>query len=103
MVCAASSSRADDEPPPNHWPAPFGGRFHAAFTVATDYAQTGISNTQLGPAFQAALLASLQRYSGQCFLTSIELTPALSGVPKSGPENAMFHVEHGSISGPSLV
>ena len=54
-VCAASIARADDEPPPNHWPAPFGGRFHAAFTVASDYAQTGISNTQLGPAFQASL------------------------------------------------
>jgi uncharacterized protein (TIGR02001 family) len=54
-TCAASIARADDEPPPNHWPAPFGGRFHAAFTVASDYAQTGISNTQLGPAFQASL------------------------------------------------
>ena len=53
--CTVAVARADEQPPPNHWPAPFGGRFHAAFTVASDYAATGISNTQLGPAFQASL------------------------------------------------
>lgn len=52
---AASIARADDGPPPNYWPAPFGGRFNAAFTIASDYAQSGISSTQLGPAFQASL------------------------------------------------
>lgn len=34
------------------WPAPFGGSFNAAFTATTDYSYAGISNTQLGPAFQ---------------------------------------------------
>jgi uncharacterized protein (TIGR02001 family) len=53
-LCALPAARAD-EAAPNRWPAPFGGRFHAAFTFATDYAQTGISNTQLGPAYQASL------------------------------------------------
>jgi uncharacterized protein (TIGR02001 family) len=54
-ICSAPIARADNDSLPNHWPAPFGGRFHAAFTVASDYAQAGISNTQLGPAFQASL------------------------------------------------
>lgn len=54
-IGAASPALADDVPPPNRWPAPFGGRFHANFTIASDYAQNGISNTELGPAFQAGL------------------------------------------------
>jgi len=55
MLCVASIARADEEPPPNYWPAPFGGRFNANFTFASDYAANGISNTQLGPAFQAGM------------------------------------------------
>jgi len=54
---------------------------------------------ELGPAFQDALLASLRRYGGQVFITSIERTPALSSIEKS----AMFHVEHGVVSTASLV
>lgn len=37
------------------WIAPFGGRFSAYFTLASDYAYAGISQTRLGPAFQAGL------------------------------------------------
>ena len=37
------------------WNAPFGGRFSANFTVASDYSYAGISNTQLQPAYQAGL------------------------------------------------
>ncbi len=40
---------------PEHWPAPFGGQFNANFTVASDYSFAGISNTQLGPAFQVGM------------------------------------------------
>ena len=43
---------ASAESPPPRWNGPFGGEFHASFTVATDYAQSGISNTQNHPAFQ---------------------------------------------------
>jgi DNA replication and repair protein RecF len=54
---------------------------------------------ELGPAFQARLLAQLAAYGGQVFVTAIERSAALENVDK----NAMFHVEHGSVSGPSLV
>ena len=37
------------------WHGPFGGTFNAQFTIASDYAQNGISNTQLQPAFQMGL------------------------------------------------
>lgn len=37
------------------WPAPFGGTFNASFTFATDYSFAGISQTKLGPAYQAGL------------------------------------------------
>ncbi len=50
---AASVARAEESA--DRWNAPFGGQWHAAFTFASDYAQNGISNTQLGPAFQASL------------------------------------------------
>jgi uncharacterized protein (TIGR02001 family) len=43
------------DPPAPRWNGPFGGEFHASFTVATDYAQSGISNTQNQPAFQAQI------------------------------------------------
>lgn len=52
-VCAASIARADE--PSDGWIAPFGGRFNAYFTIASDYAANGISSTELGPAFQASL------------------------------------------------
>lgn len=40
---------------PERWHGPFGGVFNANVTIASDYAQNGISNTQLQPAFQAAI------------------------------------------------
>ena len=43
------------ESPPPRWNGPFGGQFHASFTVASDYAQSGISNTQNKPAFQMGI------------------------------------------------
>jgi uncharacterized protein (TIGR02001 family) len=43
------------ESPPERWNGPFGGQFHASFTVASDYAQSGISSTQNQPAFQAQI------------------------------------------------
>ena len=58
---------------------------------------------ELGPGFQSALMAALLRYGGQCFVTSIERTPAFSEVPDDARINAMFHVEHGAVSGPSLL
>jgi len=36
-------------------------------------------------------------------VTSIERTKALSAVAENASGNAVFHVEHGSVSGPSLV
>jgi len=49
-------ARADEaETPKPRWPAPFGGEWHAFITFASDYAQNGVSNTQLGPALQAGL------------------------------------------------
>jgi uncharacterized protein (TIGR02001 family) len=47
MAAAAHASDANER-----WAGPFGGSFNAAFTVTTDYSYAGISNTQLGPAFQ---------------------------------------------------
>ncbi|MGH8442583.1 MAG: DNA replication/repair protein RecF [Nevskiaceae bacterium] len=58
---------------------------------------------ELGPPFQQALIAALLDYPGQSFVTSIELAPALARVRESGSKNALFHVEHGAVSGPSLV
>ena len=43
------------ESPPPRWNGPFGGEWHASFTVATDYAQSGISSTENQPAFQAQI------------------------------------------------
>jgi recombinational DNA repair ATPase RecF len=58
---------------------------------------------ELGPPFQQALIGALMAYPGQCFVTSIELAPALARVRENQQKNAMFHVEHGVVSGPSLV
>lgn len=62
---------------------------------------------ELGAPFQQALIQALLAYPGQSFVTAIELTPALAMVSEKadadGPKNAVFHVEHGSVSGPSLV
>jgi DNA replication and repair protein RecF len=58
---------------------------------------------ELGEPFQRALIAALLAYPGQCFVTSIERTPALATVGENPRENAMFHVEHGSVSGASRV
>ena len=51
-LCALPASA---QSPPPRWTGPFGGEFHASFTVATDYAQSGISSTQNEPAFQAQI------------------------------------------------
>ena len=52
-LAAVPVASADDAVPV--WPAPFGGDFSANFTVATEYSQSGISQTQLNPAVQAGL------------------------------------------------
>lgn len=52
-LCSTPSAAADSPPP--RWNGPFGGEFHASFTIATDYAQSGISNTENQPAFQAQI------------------------------------------------
>ena len=62
---------------------------------------------ELGAPFQRALVGALLAYPGQAFVTSIERTPALAqGLGDTGendPKIAVFHVEHGSVSGPSLI
>ena len=52
VLATLGSARADDGEP---WRGPFGGTFNANFTLTTDYSYAGISNTQLGPAFQVGL------------------------------------------------
>lgn len=49
---AGAEENPDAKP---RWPAPFGGEWHAFITFESDYAQNGISNTQLGPALQAGI------------------------------------------------
>lgn len=51
---SAFAETATPAPPPR-WDAPFGGKWSASFTVASDYAASGISNTQLKPALQGTL------------------------------------------------
>ena len=62
---------------------------------------------ELGAPFQQALIGALLAYPGQCFVTSIERTAALEAVTESrgenGAKNAVFHVEHGSVSATSRV
>jgi DNA replication and repair protein RecF len=58
---------------------------------------------ELGPPFQQALIAALRRYDGQCFVSSIERTPALAALSENPAKNAMFHVEHGAVSRASRV
>lgn len=53
---------------------------------------------ELGPPFQRVLREALERYGGQCFLTSIERTGALAGIGENPATDAMFHVEHGGVS-----
>jgi uncharacterized protein (TIGR02001 family) len=52
VMATFGSARADDS---DAWRGPFGGAFNANFTLTTDYSYAGISNTQLGPAFQVGL------------------------------------------------
>jgi len=58
-VCTAAlfvaSSAAAEEKSPDRWPGPFGGRWNAQFTIASDYSYAGISNTQFKPAAQVGL------------------------------------------------
>src|SRR5438045_5683425 len=49
---AGASAQAQSS---DRWPAPFGGRWNAQFTAATDYSYAGISNTQRQTAFQVGL------------------------------------------------
>ena len=49
---SSSVAAADNE---EKWHAPLGGYFSANFTVASEYSQSGISQTQLKPALQAGL------------------------------------------------
>ncbi len=58
---------------------------------------------ELGAPFQRALIGALLAYPGQSFVTSIEPTAALASVAENAAKNAVFHVEHGAVSGPSLV
>lgn len=52
VLGSVASARADGE---ERWSAPFGGYFSANFTLASEYSQSGISQTQLQPAVQAGL------------------------------------------------
>lgn len=54
---------------------------------------------ELGEPFQRALLSALRDYPGQVFLTAIERSGALESVP----EEALFHVEHGSVTAAKRV
>ena len=56
LCLVAETAFADDQDPgPERWHAPFGGTFSANFTLASEYTSSGISQTQLKPAFQAGL------------------------------------------------
>ena len=53
--CLCALPAVAETPPRERWNAPFGGQWHAYVTVESDYAQSGVSSTQLKPAFQAGL------------------------------------------------
>src|SRR6476646_737739 len=56
VACAVPAASGLAQPDnPYRWPGPFCGRWNAQFTIASDYAYAGISNTQLKPAFQVGL------------------------------------------------
>src|SRR5690349_20619653 len=56
VACAVPAVSALAQPDnPDRWPGPFGGRWNAQFTIASDYSYAGISNTQLKPALQIGL------------------------------------------------
>lgn len=48
----AGAAAHAEQPPKERWAGPFGGRWNAQFTIASDYSYAGISNTELQPAFQ---------------------------------------------------
>src|SRR5579885_1613885 len=54
-ACSCATSAPAQQDKPDRWPAPFGGRWNAQFTIASDYSYAGISNTELKPAFQVGL------------------------------------------------
>jgi uncharacterized protein (TIGR02001 family) len=54
-LCAIFGTPIAAAESPSRWSGPFGGEFHASFTLATDYAQSGISSTDNQPALQAGL------------------------------------------------
>ncbi|MCI0749400.1 MAG: DNA replication/repair protein RecF [Nevskiales bacterium] len=55
--------------------------------------------SELGPGYQQALMAALEDYPGQTFITAIESSAALEKVQKS----AVFHVEQGTENVAMLV
>ena len=78
------AARADGE----RWNAPFGGTFSANFTVASDYAFAGISQTKREPAFQMGLDYKTAEVSAEVPLwlyvtawgSNIDLSPTGPGV-----------------------
>ena len=55
LAAAADTDTADPSRTPERWNGPFGGEFHVAFTLASDYAKSGISATQNEPALQVGI------------------------------------------------
>lgn len=55
LAATGAAAQESEDKKPEQWHGPFGGRFNAYFTVASDYSYAGISNTNLKPAFQASL------------------------------------------------
>lgn len=51
----AGAAAQEAEGKKEEWHAPFGGRWNAYFTIASDYSYAGISNTELKPAYQVSL------------------------------------------------
>jgi len=51
----AGAAAQEAENKKEEWHAPFGGRWNAYFTIASDYSYAGISNTELRPAYQFSL------------------------------------------------
>jgi uncharacterized protein (TIGR02001 family) len=66
LLCLSSALPAAAETTrPPRWDAPFGGKWGATFTFASDYSAAGISNTQLKPALQGTLDYQTPRLLGE--------------------------------------
>ena len=55
LLTFAGAAAQEVEGKKEEWQAPFGGRWNAYFTIASDYSYAGISNTELQPAYQVSL------------------------------------------------